>query len=254
MTTNFLSSIPSGDVTYSTLQEFHFFDLERTKKRSELKVLKAFSYAGIDERQKEDAFTGLDNITELLHIVDEFPNLKKVFQLYNLKNCLHDESFLELQGIVSRFDDKEVKDMLSSHEASDSLKHIQGIFPINTEVLELFKVVADSHEVAQFLQTIEDQGADRFTELYELITHYLQHEEYDEEVLNQLPTGRNHLKPFLDKVCTFSELIENICDLGLPQNESFDALKTINKNVVLVEQWFSKAQVRMCICFDIYVC
>ena len=253
MTSNFLSSIPSGDVTYSTLQK-HFFDLERTKKRSELKVLKAFSYAGIDERQKEDAFTGLDNITELLHIVKEFPNLKEVLQRYNLENCLHDESFLELQDIVNRYDNEEAKDMLSSHEASDSLKYIQGIVPINTEVLELFKVVADSHEVAQFLQTIEDQGADRFTELYELITHYLQHEEYDEEVLNQLPTGRNHLKPFLDKFCTFSELIENIRDLGLPPNESFDALKTINKNVVLVEQWFSKAQVRMCICFDIYVC
>ena len=242
-TARFLYCIPTGAITYAELNKLDFFESEGSKKKAELKILKAYPNWDIDEKRKNEAFTELDNITEFIHIVDKMPDLKGVLDLYNLQNCLSDCKFQSLETLVNTFTSKEAKNELSSQEASKHLAWVTSIIQISTENFEIFEVVADSHEFSDFLQRIEDQGEGRFSDLYDLITHYLQHEEYDEEVLNQLPTARKHMLPFLRGDCTFVELMENIHALGLPQNEKFSALRTINRNVVLVEQWFSKAEV-----------
>ena len=90
-----------------------------------------------------------------------------------------------------------------------------------------------------------------FLQQYQLITAQLQHEEYDEQVLNHLFAAFKVISPFMDAKKSFTELMREVTALnavnGLKQ------LETVNTNITLIRLWFSRAEVRKCTYIRTYV-
>lgn len=110
--------------------------------------------------------------------------------------------------------------------------------------LKIFPAVANSAVFYQFIQEkqfVGEEGQALFQQQYQLITAQLQHEEYDDNVLNQLTAAFVFISPFMDREQSFRALMEAVT--GLDTSHGLKQLETINENITLVRLWFSRAEV-----------
>ena len=119
----------------------------------------------------------------------------------------------------------------------------------NFNCLQIFPVVANSAVFYQFIQEKQfagEKGQALFQQQYQLITAQLQHEEYDDNVLNQLRAGFVFMSPFMDHEQSFKDLMTKITRLDT--SHGLKQLETVNENITLVRLWFSRAEVRSSSC------
>ena len=110
--------------------------------------------------------------------------------------------------------------------------------------LELFIAVKDSAAFFQFVyekQFYGENGKDVFLQKYQLITAQLQHEEYDETVLNHLLAAYTIIEPFMDTHQSFHQLMSQVTNLDV--TNGLKQLKTVNTNITLIRLWFSRTEV-----------
>ena len=110
--------------------------------------------------------------------------------------------------------------------------------------LNIFAVVANSTVFYQFIQEkqfVGEKGQALFHQQYQLITAQLQHEEYNDNVLNQLKAAFVLMAPFMDREQSFNSLMTQVKQLDT--SHGFSQLETINENISLVQLWFSRAEV-----------
>ena len=84
-------------------------------------------------------------------------------------------------------------------------------------------------------------GQALFNQQYQLVTTQLQHEEYNELVLNHLFAAFRLITPFVDSEQTFSSLMCQVASLGV--YDASKQLETVNRNINLIRLWFSRAEV-----------
>ena len=80
-----------------------------------------------------------------------------------------------------------------------------------------------------------------FQQQYQLITAQLQHEEYNETVLNHLYAAFMFIKPFMDTHQNFHQLMSQVTSLDV--TNGLKQLETVNTNITLIQLWFSRAGV-----------
>ena len=240
-TVAFLHSITEQQVGYKQLKTLQFFQLSEVQKQSEIELLRGFHKI---EQKGDDFLSAFKDMTDFVTIVDMIPQIEDVCRMCDLKKCLEDDDLAYLVEIKENYGTDEAKDALNSQLASDAMKQIRPILPLNCQQLELFAQIAANRDFYQFIKEIEIQGKERFRSLYSLITSMLQHEEYNDEVLNQLPIAREYVLPFLDREQNFRSLMERVDSVSKKARGNFQQMEVMKNNINLVRRWFSKAEVR----------
>ena len=186
---------------------------------------------------------------ELFQYTTHVNNIRSVCGQYKLKGCLDDPKLKDLCAIMEDHVLSEDRSQLTPLEAKKKMTQVKHILCLgdhtSSKCLEIFAAMADSAAFYQFVrdkQFYGQQGQAIFRQQYELITAQLQHEEYDESVLNHLLVAFKIITPFMDSNKNLTELMQEVTEHNA--THGFKQLNTVNSNITLIRLWFSRAEVR----------
>ena len=179
--------------------------------------------------------------------------IERVCRHYHLK-CQGDSDFKELLKWASVLQKEIEKDPAI---AKTKWEYVRTVFCLQDDAslkcLDLFSKIDDSVDFYHFLEDKQFTGKEGevlFRQQFELVTAQLQHEEYNETVLNHLFAAFKFISPFTDSDQSFSSLMTAVTSLdttvGLTQ------LNTVKNNMHLIRLWFSRAEVSREIIIIVY--
>ena len=171
------------------------------------------------------------SLCEIIKTFDSFAGIRK------------DESTFSLLSISHSINSKENKS-LTARDSQSYLSKIWSILEVieeNQDCLYIFTPILQSKAFFKFLYSqnfFGKNGDERFQEKLGLITAQLQHEEYNETVLNHLLTAYRLMVPFL-KPESLPKLMSDVQNFY----ENKAALDIVIDNLTDIRTWFSKAEV-----------
>ena len=244
-----LVNVIKGTATYFDIVAGGKFDIESLNAEDEFTILRKscdLLKVNVDSRK---GFDGMECMIQLFQFASHMSQINDVFEQYRLEQCLKDEKMKRINLIMKEIESIETRNRLTPVEAKKNLEIIQKALYLeqcnNFKCLDLFQAVSDSAAFYQFLKDkkfVGSKGQTRFNEQYQLITAQLQHEEYDENVLNQLRPAYQFIAPFLETHISLNELMNKVTKLDV--TNGLKQLKTVNENITLIGLWFSRAEVR----------
>lgn len=260
-TRDFLVKLIQGTAKYSEIvPEGGELKLESINIDTELKTLKSFSsMLLVPDANGQDGLQGILIMVEVLQYTSiHIPSIKGVCEQYNLEGCLNDPCLMNLLLLAKAVE--ESKANLTYLEAVKNMHYVRNSLCFNnTEAhhnLSLFPAVANSAPFFQFVRDMKfdgENGPAVFDQQYQLITAQLQHEEYNENVLNHLYAAYTFILPFMDTKQNFTSLMSRVMSLDV--SGGLKQLETVNCNIAHIRLWFSRAEVRTgCNIYAIYVC
>ena len=234
-----------GKATYADIVADGTFDLVTLRTEEEFDILKKFAemngynYEGLD---------GVKSMLDLFQFIHHIGKIRQVCEQYGLNQCLKDAKFKKMIEIAGQLKEEQSQAQLTPIDGKQKMAFIKEALCLgqsnNYSCLNLFSAVADS---AAFYQFIKDKkfngfkGCVLFHEQYQLITAQLQHEEYDENVLNHLRVAYEFIAPFTEADISFYDLMNKVTKLNV--DHGLKVLETVNTNIVLIGLWFSRAEV-----------
>ena len=244
-----LVNVIKGTATYSDIVAGGEFDIESLNAMDEFTILSKsceLLKVNVDSRKGLD---GVKCMIQLFQFTTHLSQINNACEQYRLEKCLKDEKMKRINLIMKEIESIETRNRLTPVEAKKKLETIQEALCLeqcnNFKCLDLFQAVSDSAAFYQFLKDkkfVGSKGQTRFHEQYQLITAQLQHEEYDENVLNQLRPAYQFIAPFLETHISLNELMNKVTKLDV--TNGLKQLKTVNENITLIGLWFSRAEVR----------
>ena len=199
--------------------------------------------------EKAENLNGLKSMAALLMLKPILLRLCDVCTQYEMSGCLDDLKLKELNCIA-----EEVGSELTSHDAISKMDKVKVYLkhPSTTRHLILFERVADSGEFYNFVhrhffdqeddfEVLQIQAKVTFGQMIEMITHQLQQEDYEEQVVHHLEPAFRYILPFLDRKQDFHSLLEKIVELD--PSTQFVELRTVSENMYLIQRWFRQAEV-----------
>jgi len=205
---------------------------------------------------------GKEGIRHMLELLQYHPQISKIPDVclqYHLEKCLEDPELKELQEILNNIKVPEDRAKITGIDANNYMKRIWEILNFGDssnakKCLNIFPAVENCAEFYQFIKKKGFMNDDRtaFSSQVELITAQLQHEDYNETVLNHLMPAFTYISPFLDPKQSFAQLINKIAKLfsegvgfGHDSSKHFCQLETVNSNITMIQLWFTRAEVRI---------
>eukprot|EP00731_Ephydatia_muelleri_P021726 Em0014g317a len=248
-TSHFLDKLIEGAAKYSEIiAEGGTLTLESINIEVEFHILATyFSTAGLGSHvSTNEGLKGIRSMLELFQYTSiHIPAIHKVVQQYHLEGCLNDPSLKEVVTIAEEVERSRAN--LTPREAVPKMQHVKNILylknPGESNNLDLFPVVADSVDFFQFVRDkrFDDiEGQEAFGQQYQLITAQLQHEEYNETVLNHLYAAYRFIIPFMDTKQNVNSLMTKVTSLDV--SGGLNQLETVNSNITLIRLWFSRAE------------
>ena len=246
----FLISLIQGTARYSDIiPEGGELKLESINTDAEFNTFQAFLATGelVLQVNSHDRLKGVLSMLELFQYTSvHIPTIHGVCEQYKLEGCLKDRTLRELIILAEEVERRKAN--LIPLEAVDTMclvkKSIGLTTPGSYHSLGLFAAVANSVAFIQFVRDMKfdsEEGQAVFGQQYQLITAQLQHEEYNEDVLNDLYAAYKFILPFTDTKQNFTSLMSKVTSLdvscGLKQ------LQSVNSNITLIHQWFFRAKV-----------
>ena len=197
-----------------------------------------------------DGLKGILSMRELFQYTSvHIPTIHCVCEQYKLEGCLKDPSLRELVMLAEEVERSRAN--LIPLEAVDKMRLVKKCLCLKTlgpyHSLGLFAAVANSAAFFQFVRDMKfdgEKGQAVFGQQYQLITAQLQHQEYNENVLNHLYAAYKFILPFMDTKQNFSSLMSKVTSLDV--SGGLKQLETVNSNITLIRLWFSRAEVRGC--------
>ena len=209
----------------------------------------------------EEGKKGIKHMLELFQYSQQISQIPSVCEQYGLLQCLDDPKLGELMEIVDSVKTTEDRAQVTGQIANSHMQKIREILklsdsPVAKKCLKIFPAVANC---AEFYQFIKEKGfavnRTAFSSQMELITAQLQHEDYNEKVLNHLMPAFQYITPFLDTEQNLTELMDKILKLfkdgvgfGRDSRKDFCQLETVSSNITMIQLWFSRTEVRVCTC------
>ena len=247
-TKELLIKLVEGNATYNEIIAEGKLDLENLDIDQEFKILGEFILHLNHTLTSREGLIGVRNMLELFQYTKHIEKIHSVCDQYKLQGCLEDPSLEQLIEIAEELAPEKSRRALTLNNATENMKRVKRLLfgehqpPIHC--LKLFEAVADS---AAFYQFIKDKrfggehGQAVFTQQYQLITAQLQHEEYDERVLNHLFAAFKFMTPFMNVRQDFKSLMAQV--VHLDTSHGLKQLETVNSNITLIQLWFSRAEV-----------
>ena len=237
-----------GTAAYSEIVAEGELDLENLNIAQEFNVLQNFSAYLKPPLASFEGLAGVQSILELFQYVHHIRSIHSVCEQYQLKGCLEDPELVKLRKLAEDLTLEENRDNLTPVQAFKEMEMVKKTLCLASEVspscLELLKVVGDSVDFYQFVRDkwfAGKQGQAMFQQQYQLVTAQLQHEEYDETVLNHLYAAFKLIEPFMDTHQGFQQLMSQVTSLDV--TNGMKQLQTVNTNITLIQLWFSRAEV-----------
>jgi len=220
-------------------------NLEKLDIKQELSILRRSAMHFKPPVNSCEGLAGVGNMLELFQYIHHIKTIHSVCKQYQLQGCLRDRNLVELCNLEKNLSSEESRAKLTLLEASKNMERVKHLLcKASLSSLELFTTVRDSSAFYQFVhekQFVGDKGQAVFQQQYQLITAQLQHEEYNETVLNHLYAAFKIIEPFMDRNQSFHNLMSQVArfdvTIGLKQ------LKTVNSNITLIQLWFSRIEV-----------
>ena len=254
-TSEFLKGILTGQATYGTLCRLGCFKdasvVGAVDVDKELRIIQDFPFKGVEAHTVAG---GIKSILKLIQFSGYLESIIGVCGQYKLTGCLEDEGFHQLKMIHKAISSEETKTQLTGVKSEEYLTQIREVLNLKDQdehCLALFGMFRDSTDFYKFLKEKNYKGPDGatyFRQQHTLITQQLQHEEYNEQVLNHLLVAFRYISPFLDCEQNLSQLMSQIYQNTRDQatkfhNNAFCQLQTVNRNIHLVRLWFTRAEV-----------
>ena len=247
-THDLFNRILAGIATYSEIIAEDELILQQLDIESEFSILEKYVQISNVSSDCCDGLKGVRSMLELFQYTSHIKNIHSVCQQYHLSRCIRDPLLRELTDIMQDHMVEEDRSKMTPLVASEKMRRVKEILCLgshsSSKCLDVFAAMTDSADFYQFMrdkQFYGQQGQAIFLQQYELITAQLQHEEYDESVLNHLLAAFKVISPFMDVQKKFTDLMKEVTALnavnGLKQ------LETVNKNITLIRLWFSRAEV-----------
>lgn len=249
LTKDFILRLIVGNASYMEIVAEGSLSLRSLNIDQEFSILGQYvSFAKIDQANT-DGLDGVKAMLQLFQYTRHIQVIHAVCMQYSLLNCLEDPNLKELVSLVNVFELEENRDKLTAKDAIEKVKKVTRILCLDARqsprFLDLFSAVQDSSDFHQFVvhekQFVGKLGQDLFNQQFQLITTQLQHEEYNEAVLNHLFGAFKLITPFTDTEQDFTQLMVSVALL-----KPLDArrqLETVNRNINLIRLWFSRAEV-----------
>ena len=248
-TKELLIKLIEGNATYNEIIAEGKLDLENLDIDQEFNILEDFILHLKHTLKSKAGLTGVRNMLELFQYTKHIQTIDSVCEQYKLQGCLGDENLKQLWEIAEELAPEKSRRALTLNNATEAMKRVkallfEGQHP-KSHCLQLFAAVADSAAFYQFIKDKRftgDHGKAVFSQQYQLITAQLQHEEYDEHVLNHLFAAFNLMSPFMNTHQNFRSLMGQV--IGLDTSNGLKQLETVNSNITMIQLWFSRAEVR----------
>ena len=249
-TKHLLLKIVEGTAEYTDVTAGGNLDLEKMDVDVEFQVLVDCTKYLKMGPENSSGLHGIQCMLELFQYTNDIQNMYDTCEQYQLDGCLNDPVLLEIKEISDQLLDMSSRDQLTPKEAIEKVNKIVAALHLkkkglghDRQCLQIFPAVSDS---AVFYQLLKDkgfygvEGQEVFRQKYELITAQLQHEEYNELVLNHLYAAYKDVLPFLEREQDLESLMKQISEMN--NVTGFKELHTVNKNIHLVRLWFSRAE------------
>ena len=256
-TKQLLIKLIEGNATYSEIIAEGQLDLENLDIEKEFSILGEYIVHLRQPLRNEKGLLGVRYMLELFQYQRHILKIRDVCEQYKLKACLKDKNLQGLVKLAEELGPEKSRRELTLNEATMKMgrvKKLLGGERVTSQCLKLFDAVADSAAFYQFIKHKRfgrGEGRVVFTQQYQLITAQLQHEEYDEQVLNHLFAAYKFMLPFMNTNHDFGALMEEVVQLDT--SSGLKQLETVNSNITLIQLWFSRAEVcYICVCCTIY--
>ena len=247
-THDLIMKLMHGTAAFSEITAEGELNLDELDIEQEFSTLNSFSsYLKLPLASCE-GLAGVRIMLELFQYIHHVRTIHRVCEQYQLQGCLKDTHLVKLLHMVEDLGPKNSCAKLTPLEASEKVERIKKTLCLSSGVspfcLELFTAVGDSTVFYQFIrdkQFVGENGHALFQQQYQLITAQLQHEEYNETVLNHLYAAFMFIKPFMDTHQSFRQLMSQVTSLDV--TNGLKQLETVNTNITLIQLWFSRAGV-----------
>lgn len=197
-------------------------------------------------------FQDLSNLSEVFGLSYHAATLHEIFARFKLEHISRDDRFIDCYEMTSKFREDAVNIDTELKTAKKLLDEIRLKFCLNStmniQCLNILVRIRDSPELHKFIEAKKffgEKGLDSFRQQYQLITTRLQHMDYDESVLNNLPGAVKLISPLYrinesESRNPFKDVMYSVLD-----NSNFNTtkLQNVNKNMGLIQRWFSHADV-----------
>lgn len=248
LTNELLLKLIKGTATYTDVIANDSPGLMLLNTDREFQILKEYAELSNVEAQNFDGLIGFKAMLQLFQLTRHIEVIHNACVQFHLDRCLQDPTLRELQELVKTLDIEENKRKLTTNDAVEKVRVVREALCLNENndirFLNLFAAVADSSVFYQFVtekKFVGEEGQALFNQQYQLVTTQLQHEEYNELVLNHLFAAFKFITPFVDFEQSFSSLMSQVASLGVC--DASKQLETVNRNIHLIRLWFSKAEV-----------
>lgn len=241
-TKELLSRIMEGNAEYSEIIAEGQLNLHGINVEKEFGCLKEFSeVAGL-------SCTALDGVRSMLEVFQYSTyilHIETVCTQYRLKGCLTDSKLASLKKIVGELHSDEERKKLTPSAALDIMNQVKKELTMpDPQHMEIFSAIQNSSEFFHFIRENhfdDESGKSMFQQRYQLVTAQLQHEEYNEAVLNHLFAAFQLIIPFLNVNQNLSKLLTQVSELDV--TSGLKQLETVNSNIALISHWFSRTEV-----------
>ena len=245
-----------GTLTYVQIHADGLVDLRQLDADKEFRVLDTLAKSN-HLNIKGGGHRSLNGFRELLEIfqLPEYIDcIHEICKQYNLSGCIEDPTFIQVLKTSKYLKSAHSKEEMTPIKAVDVQNELK-IWLCNNQPkvsIELFKTMKHCTPFYDFIQEMKFNGKNGkilFTQQYQLVTNELQHEEYNENMLNHLTAAYDLITPFLDAKQNFKSLMTQVAQLDVSNDLS--KLWTINENIETIHNWFSKVEVSLCSNSDI---
>lgn len=250
-TKELLLKLIKGSASYNDITADGTLTLKSLDIDQEFSILNQYAEHAYINITNAEGLKGVKAMLELFQYTHHIQVINDICKQFQLTRCLEDPNLKELVTIVDVLDKRSDQETLTAKDAIEKMKKVTKILRLgsgsNGRFLELFSAVADSADFYHFIvnekQFVGQSGQALFQQQYQLLTTHLQHEEYNEVVLNHLFAAFKLIIPFTNREVDFITLMSKVS--GLNAYDGRRQLETVNRNINLIRLWFSKAEVRL---------
>jgi len=232
--------------------------LQKFDTESEFEIMCGFPEFLKASSTNEEGKQGIKHMFELLQCYYQISAIPNVCTQYRLEQCLTDLKLKELTDIVNSVKDEKDRAKITGKIASNHMNKIWEVLQFNHSTnakrcLKIFPAVENCAEFHQFIKEkgfTSEVGRSAFGSQEQLIKQQLQHESYNETVLNHLMPAFKYIIPFFDTTQDLTALMNKIIQLvndgtgfGEDPRLDFCQLETVNSNITMIQLWFSRTEV-----------
>ena len=260
-TKEFILRLVKGNAMYTEITASGSLDLRSMDIHGEFGILNLYAEWKSVNMEDAEGLRGIQAMLQLFQYARHIQTIHTVCEQYQLEACLRDPDLRELMELVAMLDEAETENRLTARDAISKMEKVAQLLFLDclqnesSKFLDLFAAVSESADFHQFVvqekQFVGKEGKELFLQQYQLIITQLQHEEYNEVVLNHLFAAFKMITPFTEKDLEFSALMAKVSELNAYDGRR--QLETVNRNINLIRLWFSRAEV-CCVCGVMCVC